>query len=103
MRQYRFQCKCEACAGNYEILVRLPSVDSKRFGAIDLTGIYGDLERHEMKLAEEWYSQLLKYINNLGYQYPRYELSSAQELFLRAFEIQHKESETLEDLAFCNP
>ncbi|XP_050094493.1 SET and MYND domain-containing protein 4 [Anopheles aquasalis] len=103
MRQYRFQCNCEACSNNYAILHRLPSVDPRRYGMIDSTRIYDDLERHEMKLAEEWYPQLLKYINHLGYQYPRYELSSAQELFLRAFEIQYKESESLEDFAFCNP
>uniref|UniRef100_A0A2M4BHX6 SET and MYND domain-containing protein 4 n=1 Tax=Anopheles marajoara TaxID=58244 RepID=A0A2M4BHX6_9DIPT len=103
MRQYRFQCNCEACKNNYAMLNHLPHIDPKRYGMIDSTKIYEDLERHDTKLAEEWYPQLRKFINHLGYQYPRYELSCAQELFLRAFEIQYKESETLEDFAFCNP
>uniref|UniRef100_A0A2M4CRS6 Putative agap011835-pa-like protein n=1 Tax=Anopheles darlingi TaxID=43151 RepID=A0A2M4CRS6_ANODA len=103
MKQYRFQCSCEACTNNYGILFGLPMIDAKRYGMIDSTRIFEDLQRHELKLAEEWYPQLLKYINHLGNQYPRYELSCAEQLFLRAFEIQFKESETLEDLTFCNP
>ncbi|XP_052862156.1 SET and MYND domain-containing protein 4 [Anopheles cruzii] len=103
-KQYKFCCRCEACENNYGRLSKLPRVDVLQFGAIDTYGIHAKLVRHQPKVAAELLPKLVGYLNNLGCQYPRYELSATQELFLRAFEILHKESSDLvHDLQYCKP
>uniref|UniRef100_A0A182N3X0 MYND-type domain-containing protein n=1 Tax=Anopheles dirus TaxID=7168 RepID=A0A182N3X0_9DIPT len=104
LKQYRFLCECEACVNDYPLFDALPSIDLVRHGAIDAQGIHAELVLHQASKAAELLPKLVRYLNSIGRDYPRYEICSCQELFLRSFQILHMPtSESAQYWKYCNP
>lgn len=104
LTQYKFLCNCEACVNNYPLYNELPSISDLRYGLIDAGDIHAQLVLHQPKIAAELLPKLTQYLNNIGHQYPRFEVSSCQELFLRSFQILFMEtSNSAQYWKYCNP